>query len=264
MNSPGAQRQEIFAVAAGFGDRLVLARITDIEIGERHRPAARRPRDVDLGIERQQRRRQVAAEGGEADAAAFRRDVADVAGGFQAMMIGVAPPFALIVENAARIEREIAADRAHVAVGRAGNMRRGLRHDRIMLRHIGMRGDFGQRGRGADLEPMRVGLDAAQLGDAVDVDQHRRGDDAAPDVHHEIGAAADQPAVAMRGARGDQFTKRPRPDQVELRQRVHYAPPFCLRVALRSRALFQRRKNAIRRHRQIVEAQARRRRRWRW
>src|ERR1700686_852753 len=151
------------------------------------------------------------------------------------MMIGVAPPFALIVENAARVEREIAADGAHIAVGRAGDMGRGLRHDRIMLCHIGMRGDLGERGRGADLEHPRLGFDAAQLGDAVDVDQHRRRDDPAPDVDHEIGAAANEPAVAMGGTRCDQLRKRPRPDQVELWQRLHYAPPFCVLPLVRAR-----------------------------
>ena len=113
------QRQIIFAVAARLGDRLVLARIADVEICERQRAPARRAGDVDLGAERQQRRRQIAAEGGEAHAAALRRDVADLAGGLEAMMVGGAPPFALIVEDAARVEAEIAADGAHVAMGRA-------------------------------------------------------------------------------------------------------------------------------------------------
>ena len=76
----------------------------------------------------------------------------------------------------------------------------------------GLRGDFGEGGGGADLEQLGVSLDAAQFGNAVDVDQHRRGDDAAPDVHHQIGTAADELAVAISGAGGDQFRKRPRPD----------------------------------------------------
>src|SRR6185437_9975772 len=94
---------------------------------------SRRRGDVDLGAERQQSWRQVAAEGGEADAAAFWRDVTNCAGSFQAMVIGVAPPFALIVENAAGIKAEIAADRAHVALGRPGDERGRLRKHRIVL-----------------------------------------------------------------------------------------------------------------------------------
>ena len=66
----------------------------------------------------------------------------NIADGFQAMMIGLAPPFALIVKNAARIEREIAAERSHVAVGRAGNVSGCLRYHRVMRRHIGMCRDF--------------------------------------------------------------------------------------------------------------------------
>ncbi len=108
------------------------------------------------------------------------------------MIVGVAPPFALIVENAARVEAKIAADRAHIALGRPGDMAGSLRHDRIMFDRLRMRGDFGELCRGADLELARIGRDGAQLVDAVDIDQHRRGDDAAPDVHHEIGAAAEQ------------------------------------------------------------------------
>ena len=114
--------------------RLVLPRIADIEIGERHGARARRSGDVDLGVEREQRRREIAAEGGEAHAAALRRDMADFAGRLEAMVIGLAPPFALIVEDAARVEREIAADGSHVAVGRAGDVGGGLRHHRIVLR----------------------------------------------------------------------------------------------------------------------------------
>ena len=85
--------------------------------------------------------------------------------------MAVAPPFALIVKNAAGVEREIAADRPHVAVGRAGDMAGRLRHHRIVLQHTGMRGEFGECDRGTDLESARVRLDGAQLGDAVDVDR---------------------------------------------------------------------------------------------
>ena len=107
--------------------------MADVELCERQRAPARGPDEVDLGAERQQRRRQIAAEGGKAHAAALRRHVADVARGLEAVIVGRAPPFALIVEDAARVEAEIAADRAHVAMGRAGDCGRRLRHDRIVL-----------------------------------------------------------------------------------------------------------------------------------
>ena len=176
------QRQIVFAVAQRLGDRSSWRAVADIEPLERHRARPRRPGEIDLGAERHQRRREIAAEGGEAHAAALRRHVADIARGLEAMVVGGAPPFALIVEDAARVEAEIAADRAHVAMRRPGDGAGRLRHHRIMPHHLRMRGKLGQRDRGADLERVRVGLDGAQLRDVVDVDQRRRRDDAAPDV----------------------------------------------------------------------------------
>ena len=139
-----AQRQIIFAVALGFGDRHVLAGEADIERLERNGALAGRACDVDLGAEREEGRRKIAGEGREADAAALRRDVANRAGGLQAMIVGVTPPFALVIEDAARVEAEIAADRAHVAMGGPGDMRGRLRDYRIMLVDGRMRGDLAQ------------------------------------------------------------------------------------------------------------------------
>ena len=136
-------------------------------------------------------------------------------------MIGGAPPFALIVEDAAGVEAEIAADRAHVAMGRPGDDGGGLRHHRIMPHHVGMLGKLGERDRGADLDDVRVGADRAQLGDVVDVDQGGRRLDAAADVDDEIGAAAEQPAVGMGGARLDDVVERGRTHQLEVGKSVH-------------------------------------------
>ena len=118
----------------------ILPRMTDIEARERNRAPALRPGEIDLGAERQQRRREIAAVGREAHAAALRRDVADVAGGLEAMVIGRTPPFALVVEDAARVEAEIAADRAHVAMRRPGDVRGGLRDHRIVRDDVRMLG----------------------------------------------------------------------------------------------------------------------------
>jgi hypothetical protein len=93
----------------------------------------------------------------------------------------------------------------------------GLRHHRIVLDHRGMLGELGQRDRRADLDRLCIGLDVAQLSHVMDVDQHRRRDDAAADIHHEIGAAADQAAVGMPSARLDHIGKRRRTDEIEVR-----------------------------------------------
>src|SRR5207253_10867882 len=66
------------------------------------------------------------------------------------------PPFALIVEDAARVEAEVAADRAHIAVGRAGDDMGGLRHHRKVRDDLRVLGEFRKRHRSADFETTRV------------------------------------------------------------------------------------------------------------
>src|SRR5262249_3785288 len=84
--SPGPPRQIVLAVALTLGDGPVLPRVADIETLERDRALARGPGEIDLGAERQQRRGEIAAEGGKAHAAAFGRHVADLARGLEAMV----------------------------------------------------------------------------------------------------------------------------------------------------------------------------------
>src|SRR6516164_8338632 len=144
------------------------------------------------------------------------------------MMIGLAPPFALIVEDAAGIERDVAADGPHIALGGAGDVTGGLGHRREMHHDGRMDGEFGKSYRGADLQHMRIGADAPQLADAVDVDQNRRRDDAAAHIHHQIGAAAEQAAVRISGPRGNKLRQSPRADQIKLRERIHQALPLVL------------------------------------
>jgi hypothetical protein len=131
------------------------------------------------------------------------------------MVVGGAPPFALVIEQAAGVEAEVAADRSHVAMGRPGDAGRSLRQHWIVPHHLRMRGELGERDRGADLDRLGIGRDGAQLGDVVDVDQHRRRDDAAPDIDHEISAAADEAAVGVLGECLDDVVQRARADQRE-------------------------------------------------
>src|SRR4029079_15632622 len=175
------------------------------------------------------------AKSGEADAAALRRDMADVARGLEAVVVGGAPPVAVFIDQTAVIEAWMAAPRAHVAMGRPGDERGRLRHHRIMPDDLRMRGKLAQRDRGADLDRVRIGLDGAQLRDVVDVDQRRRGDDAAPDIDHEIGAAAEQLAAGMIGARLDHLVERARTQQIELRQRIHQTAGPLPRIGLARR-----------------------------
>ena len=100
-------------------------------------------------------------------------------------MIGGAPPFALIVEDAARIETQVAADRPHVAVGRPGD------DGRWMSRKLGERTDAPTSSRSASASTKRssaTALMSISTGGA---------NDAAADIDHEIGAAAERRAAGI-------------------------------------------------------------------
>src|SRR5262249_24790829 len=230
-----SQRQVVLAVALALGDWSILSRVTDIELLERNGARSAGSREIDCGVERQQSRREIAAEGRKANAPAFRCHVADVAGRLEAMIVGGAPPFALVIVEAARVEADIAADRPHVAMSWPGDAAGGLRYYRVVPQHVFVRGELGELDRGPDLEGPRVGPDRAQLLDLVDVDEHRWRDDATPDIDHQVGAAAEEPAIGMARARLDHLVERGRPHKRKLRQGVHRASVFAF-AASRLRA----------------------------
>jgi hypothetical protein len=146
------------------------------------------------------------------------------------VIVGVTPPFALVIEDAAGVEAEIAADRAHVAVGGAGDVRRRLRDHGIMLVDGGVPGDLAQVYRGPEFDRFFVGTDRVQLLHAVHVDQNRRRDDAAADIDHEIGAAAERHGLRIVRARRDRFLDRARRDDAELGEGVHQCAPAIMRT----------------------------------
>ena len=84
------------------------------------RRVAARSGDLDLGVENEQRRREIAGER-RVTVVALRRDVAGLAAVLQAVVVGAPPPFALVVEDAARVEAEIAAERGDGAMAGAGD-----------------------------------------------------------------------------------------------------------------------------------------------
>ena len=83
--------------------------------------AALRAGNIDLSTEDEQSWRQIAGEGG-MTAVSLRCDVASIATVLEAIRVGFPPPFALIVINAARIEAQVAAQRAHIAQVRRGDL----------------------------------------------------------------------------------------------------------------------------------------------
>ena len=92
----------------------------------------------------------------------------------------------------------------------AGDEACGLRQRWIMLHDGRVFGERGQRDGGADLDCVFVGMNRLQPLDPVHVDQHRRRYDAAPDIDHQIGAAAERLAVGMFRARRDRLVERGR------------------------------------------------------
>ena len=148
--------------------------VLDIEFAERNAPALLRPGDFDLGSERQQGRCQIAGEGGMA-ALALRRHMADLAAVLEAVAVGVPPPLTLIVEDAARIEAQIAADRRHGAVARAGDRLGGFGQGAITLgQYRGARQRRDGDG-GADPHAGVRGFDAGKFADLREVDQQPSG-----------------------------------------------------------------------------------------
>src|SRR5438132_13234693 len=242
------QREIVLAVTLSLGDRPILPRVTDIEALERDGAPAAGAREIDLGVECQQSRREIAAESRETDAAALWRYVADVARGLETMIVGAAPPFALVVVEAARVEAQIAAERSHIPMRGSRDEPSGLRHHRIVPHHLFMGGKLGELDRRADLKRARIGPNGAQLLDVVDIDEYRRGNDAAPDIDDQVGAAAQQAALGMARARFDHLIERCRPQQRKLRQRVHQAqsasslPGLSLMFACAASALSARRR----------------------
>ena len=108
------------------GKQQMRPAIVRVNVAEWNASAARRASHLYIGADRKQRRRQIAREG-RMTAPTLRRDMANIAVSFQAERVGAAPPFALIVENATRVEAEISTDRSHGAVTGTGDRRSGLR-----------------------------------------------------------------------------------------------------------------------------------------
>src|SRR6516162_3049094 len=106
----------------------VVARFTNVELLQRERAGADGTDDIDFGTERHQGGGEVAAEGRKAHPAALWRDVAKIARRLETVVVGRAPPLALIVKHAACIKAQVTADGAHVALGGSSDGEGRLRH----------------------------------------------------------------------------------------------------------------------------------------
>src|SRR5262249_21964879 len=138
------EQKKIFAVALCLRPRYVRRGKSDEKLHKGNGAFSRRTRDINFGAKCEQGGGKVAGESRKAHTAALRRNVAYGAGCLQAVIVGVSPPFALIVENAPCVETEIATDGSHIAVCGTGDVRGGLRKDRVVLINSGVLGDFAQ------------------------------------------------------------------------------------------------------------------------
>ena len=116
----------------------------------------------------------------------------------------LAPVLVLVVVVAARVQAQVAAQRAHVAQMRRGHLRRRLPQPAVVFAHRARADDFGQREPGAQREAGSV-RDLLQSLDPAQRDQRRRRLLAPLHVGQQVGAAGDQHAArsfAREDARG--------------------------------------------------------------
>src|SRR5690606_19797103 len=117
----------------------------------------------------------------------------------QAVAVRRAPPFALVVVDAARVEEQVSADRGDAAMRRTGYRAGGLRDRAVAADEQRMRGERRQAGSRADRHPRARALDGVEARDAAEVDEHFRPLDAAAQVRYQVGSAGDESRVGIRG-----------------------------------------------------------------
>ena len=176
--------------------------------------AARRPRHRDpraataarragptistVGVEHEQHRGEIAGKRRVA-MLALRRDVADVAAVLQAEIVRAAPPLALVVEHATRVEAQVAAERRHRAMAGSGD-----RWPRPRPAPAARRAIAASDAIRASVTPAPIVVPSRSTAIAESpamprkIDQHRRRAEAVAQIGQEIGAAG-QRARTRRG-----------------------------------------------------------------
>src|SRR3974377_1063543 len=213
------------------------AAVLDIELRQRNAPSPAVPCDFHLRAEHQQRRREIARIGRVATLP-LRRDVTDVAAVFEAEAVRAAPPVALIVIDAARVEAQIAADRRKCAVTGSGDRVRGLGQSRVMRREALVARNLGDPDHAADDQSRAAVVDAIEFADAGEVDQSIDAANAASQIDQQIGPSRDIAAARMRTPGGDRLVDARGIKQTEMGQccRHEAALRLCWRRAWRRRS----------------------------
>ncbi len=199
-----------------------------------HHPLAARAPDHQLRVERNQRRRRVRRI--HRHAAVLLEDrvlavdrrrrvrVADVAAR------PVARPAAAVIP-AARVLRDVAAERPLVADLRRGHQFGRFHQQPELLLHHRVVHHLGQRRRRADLEAAVHLLDPAQLGDLAQVDHHARALGAVLQPVERIEPAAPSPRLPTRAA-SSSATASSIARRLEQLERRHHVANYCHIVLL--------------------------------
>src|SRR6202521_2819656 len=173
------------------GDRQMRGAVVTIQSGELYAALAAACNQLDLGAEHEQRGSQIARERGMA-MPTLRRDVADLAAALQAVAVGAAPPFALVVEHAAGVEAKIAANRRDAAMAGAGDRTRRFSDRRVMAGGAIPDRELRQCHPGAQRERGVGEDDAREFAHRTEVDEHRGTIDSATQPRHQVGSSGEQ------------------------------------------------------------------------
>src|SRR5262249_24685691 len=101
-----------------------------------------------------------------------------------------------------------------------------LRHHRIAVDDAGMAGELRETDRRSYGKAPRAGFEGAQLGNAVHVDEDRRGNRCAPPVGGWIGGSPQQPADPGGRPGPEHVGQRFGTQQLEFGERLHHAAPL--------------------------------------
>src|SRR6516162_8002172 len=127
--------KNLVSVECQMGTAVLLIKIRKLDPPALHTSAD----DLDFRIKNHQSRREISAECGMTPLT-LRRNVADSACVFKAVIVGATPPFALVVVDTSCLQAKIAANRRYAPRRRARNGLRSFRKRPVALtdrRHVG-------------------------------------------------------------------------------------------------------------------------------
>ena len=152
--------------------------------------------------------------------------MANVAFVLETEIVALAPPLGLVVEQAARIEAEVAADSAVGAMGRSSDGRRRLGNRRIFANDRFIDGQIGKLHARADPQSIAILRDRGNVRNRCQVDHGFRRFDAAADIHDHIRPTGEVARGRIGGFQLDRLSRGIGPVQGEFGHVFHCALPY--------------------------------------